>query len=305
MEGYQYIVTEKDEIITIKTVLKSRMGISTRLLRKLKDTDGVFLNEKPVKLYEKAKAGDRVLLSMPDENSGFDPEPIPIEVLYEDRDLLAINKQPGFVVHPTKGHVSHTMANGLMQYMIDSGETYKIRFINRLDMNTSGILLIGKKSHCQDDFARQAKENRVVKSYIAVVHGLVKEEEGIIDLPIGKPVDEEIRRQVIPDGYPSVTRYRVLERLPSDHTILSLILETGRTHQIRVHLAHIGHPIVGDSLYGEADETLIERQALHAERLEFDHPITKERLVISASWPEDIIKLIDKLKYEAKSESNQ
>ncbi len=296
MEGYQYTVTENDEIITIKTVLKSRMGISTRLLRKLKDTDGVFLNGKPVKLYEKARVGDLILLSMPDENSGFEPEDIPIEVLYEDRDLLAINKQPGFVVHPTKGHVSHTMANGIMQHMLDSGETYKIRFINRLDMNTSGILLIGKKSHCQDDFARQAKEDRVIKNYIAIVHGLPEEDEAVIDLPIGQPDPEDIRRQVVEDAYPSVTRYRVLERFQSGYAMLSITLETGRTHQIRVHMAHIGHPVVGDSLYGEADETLIERQALHAVRLEFDHPITKERLVVEAPLPEDMKQLIEKLK---------
>jgi len=295
MEGYQYTVTENDEIITIKTILKAKMGISTRLLRKLKDTDGVFLNGKPVKLYEKARAGDQVLLAMPEENSGFEPEEIPIDVLYEDRDLLAVNKQPGFVVHPTKGHVSNTMANGIMNYMIHSGENYKIRFINRLDMNTSGILLIGKNSHCQDDFARQAKEERVVKSYIAFVQGKPEEEEGVIDLPIGKPVEEEIRRQVIPEGYPSVTRYKLLRSFAGNYSMLSVTIETGRTHQIRVHMAHIGHPIIGDSLYGKEEEDLISRQALHAYRLEFDHPITKERLVVTAPLPQDMKALEEKL----------
>lgn len=295
MEGYQYTITEKDEITTIKTVLKAKMGISTRLLRKLKDGDGVFLNGKPVKLYEKAKTGDLITLSMPDEDSGFEPEDIPIEVLYEDRDLLAVNKQPGFVVHPTKGHASHTMANGIMQYMINSGENYKIRFINRLDMNTSGILLIGKNSHCQDNFAKQAKAGRVIKSYFAVVHGFVENDEGVIDLPIGKPVDEEVRRQVIEGGYESVTRYKVLKRFNAGYSMLSVILETGRTHQIRVHMQHIGHPVVGDTLYGHEDAELIGRQSLHAARLEFDHPITKVRLVIEAPLPADIRDLVKKL----------
>jgi 23S rRNA pseudouridine1911/1915/1917 synthase len=295
MEGYQYTITGKDEITAIKTVLKSKMGISTRLLRKLKDSDGVFLNGKPVKLYEKAKAGDIITLTMPDEDSGFEPEDIPIEVLYEDRDLLAVNKQPGFVVHPTKGHAAHTMANGIMKYMIDSGENYKIRFINRLDMNTSGILLIGKNSHCQDNFAKQAKAGRVIKSYIAIVHGIVEADEDVIDLPIGKPVDDEVRRQVIEGGYESVTRYRVIRRFPSGFTMLSVILETGRTHQIRVHMEHIGHPVVGDSLYGQEDAALIGRQALHAARLEFDHPITGERLVIEAELPADIKDLKEKI----------
>ena len=294
--SYRYTITEKDEEITIKTVLKARMGISVRLLRKLKDGDGVFLNGKPVKLFEKGNVGDEVMVSMPEENSGFEPEDIPISVLYEDRDLLAINKQPGFVVHPTKGHVSHTMANGLMRYMLDRGENYKIRFINRLDMNTSGILLIGKNSHCQDDFAKQAKEGRVVKNYITIVHGVPAEAEGVIDLPIGKPVEEEITRRVIADGYPSVTRYRVLEAFGSAFAMLLITLETGRTHQIRVHLSHSGHPVAGDILYGTEDRDLIDRQALHACRLELDHPMTKERIVIEAPLPADMRELIDRLR---------
>lgn len=294
--GYEYRLTEADEITAIRTVLKHKMGISTRLLRRVKDGDGVFLNGAPIKLYEKGKRGDLLTVEMPEENSGFEPEDIPIAVLYEDMDLLAVNKQPGYVVHPTKGHVNQTMANGLMHYMIESGEQYKIRFINRLDRDTSGILLIGKNSHCQDDFARQASFDRVEKNYIAFVHGIPEPLEGVIDLPIGKPVELEIKRQVMEGGYASVTHYRVMETYQGHYAKLFLTLETGRTHQIRVHLSHLGHPIMGDHLYGTVEPEWIDRQALHAAKLSFDHPITKQRITIEAALPEDMVRLEERLR---------
>ena len=295
-ERYQYIIKNEDTELPIKELLKRRLGISSRLLRKLKDGDRVYLNGRKVKLFERGRTGEKITVVLPEESSGFPPEPIPIDVIYEDPDLLAINKQPGFVVHPTKGHPCHTIANGLMKYMLDRGDNYKIRFINRLDRDTTGILLIGKNSHCQDDFARQASEGRVEKKYIAIVKGLVMQEKGIIDLPVGKPVDDQIKRAVIPDGYPSITHYRVLERFEKGYTLVRISLETGRTHQIRVHMSHIGHPVLGDVLYGGEAVRLIERQALHAEQLHFQHPITGDRLSLHAPLPEDMENLLHLLR---------
>lgn len=291
-ERYQYIIKDEDAELPIKELLKRRLGFSSRLLRKMKARGQVRLEGRQVRLYEKGKAGERITVVLPEESSDFPPEDIPIEVIYEDLDLLAINKQPGFVVHPTKGHPYHTIANGVMKYMLDKGENYKIRFINRLDRDTTGILLVGKNSYCQDGFTRQASKGRVEKKYIAVVKGLVMQEEGIIDLPVGKPVDDDIKRAVMSGGYPSVTRYQVIERFDKGYTLVRLSLETGRTHQIRVHMSHIGHPVVGDMLYGEDDAELIERQALHAEQLNFLHPITGERLSLYAPLPEDMEKLL-------------
>lgn len=296
-ERFRHIISEVEQELPFKELLKRRFHLSSRLLRKLKQADDlVRCNGRPVKLYEKGRAGDILTLDVPEETSGFDPEPIPIRVLYEDADILVIDKQPGLVVHPTKGHPAHTIANGLMYRMLERGERYKIRFVNRLDMDTSGVLLVGKHSHAQDDFARQAGEGRVAKEYIALVKGLPAPTEGTIDLPVGKPVDEQVRRAVIPEGDPSVTRYRTLETFGRAYALLALELLTGRTHQIRVHLSHIGHPVAGDHLYGGSDPFLIERQALHASRLSFDHPATGRRITVEAPLPDDIAAVLERLR---------
>jgi 23S rRNA pseudouridine1911/1915/1917 synthase len=275
---FEYIIQEKDKELPIKELLKRNFGFSSRLMTKLKVNQLVQLNGVFVKMYEKGSPGDRITVFLPREKSDFEPENIPISVVYEDDDLLIINKQPGYVVHPTKGHPCHTMANGIMKYMLDNHKHFKIRFINRLDMDTSGLLAIAKNSHCQDDLSKQMSENGVMKKYVAVVKGLITEEEGTVDLPIDREHVDHVKRAVIDDGYPSVTHYRVLERFQKGYTLVELVLETGRTHQIRVHMSHIGHPIVGDVLYGEASVWLIERQALHAKYLSFRHPVTGQRL---------------------------
>lgn len=298
---FKYVIKENDKELPIKELLKRNFGFSSRLIIKLKANNGVMLNGIPVKMNEKGhNTGDTVTVCMPEEISSFEPENIPVAVIYEDDDLLIINKQPGYVVHPTKGHPCHTMANGIMKYMLDQNMQYKIRFINRLDMDTSGLLAIAKNSYCQDDLAKQMAENYVMKKYIAIVKGALEEEEGTIDLPIGKEVEDQVRRAVMENGSPSITHYRVLERYKKGYSMMELILETGRTHQIRVHLSHIGHPVVGDVLYGETSVWLIERQALHAGCLSFRHPVTKQFMEFEAPLPEDIQLLIKKISGEKK-----
>lgn len=295
-DKFEYIIKENEKELPIKELLKRHFGFSSRLMTKLKVNDCVRLNGSLVKMYQKGEAGDRISVALPREKSDFVPENIPIEVIYEDDDLLIINKQPGYVVHPTKGHPCHTMANGIMSYMLTNHKHFKIRFINRLDMDTSGLLAVAKNSHCQDDLSKQMSENSVVKKYTAVVKGLMEEEEGTIDLPIDREHEDHVKRTVTGDGYPSVTHYKVLERFEKGYTMVELVLETGRTHQIRVHMSHIGHPIVGDVLYGEASVWLIERQALHAKYLSFRHPVTGRFMELEAPLPGDIQALLEKIR---------
>jgi 23S rRNA pseudouridine1911/1915/1917 synthase len=180
--------------------------------------------------------------------------------------------------------------------MLSQQKHYKIRFVNRLDMDTSGLLAIAKNSHCQDDMSRQMSENGVTKKYVAVVKGVIAEEEGTIDLPIDREHEDHVKRAVLKDGYPSVTHYKVLERFEKGYTLVELVLETGRTHQIRVHMSHIGHPIVGDVLYGVASVWLIERQALHARYLSFRHPLNGSLMELEAPLPDDMLTLLEKIR---------
>lgn len=327
MEKFRYIITEEDAQTPIKSLLRSKFSFSGRLLTKLKYQNLVFLNGEPVAGWITPKPGDVLSIKLPEEKSDFPPEDIPIYPVYEDDDILVINKQPGVIVHPTKGHPYHTIANGLMQYMIDTDQCFKIRFVNRLDMDTTGLLIVAKNSHAQDDLVKQMKANSTEKRYLAVVAGILEEDQFTIDLPLGRPDPEDVRRKVMEDGgYPSVTQVKVLARyngegfgsglaayagykdsimedaeikevsfkpgdlitvngdlitvaeLPPGFTLVELKLETGRTHQIRVHMSHIGHPLIGDHLYGGYNPALLDRQALHAYKLCFRHPVSGEPL---------------------------
>lgn len=297
----EIIIGTEDEGMSVRGVLHKRRGISTRLMRGIANGSGdVSVNGVQSRFKDKVKAGDVIGLNFPEESSHFTPQDIQIDVLYEDGDIIAVNKQPGLVVHPTKGHVDGTIANGLMSRMIERGERYKIRFVNRLDMDTSGALLIGKNSHAQSDFARQGDEGKIEKLYLAIVSGCPDEAEGVIDAPIALRAEGSPERCVRDDGAPSVTRYKVVEQFRQQddirYSLLELSLETGRTHQIRVHLAHIGCPVLGDALYGSPASGLICRQALHAASLKFKHPVTGEPVEIDAPVPNDMEECLDSLR---------
>jgi 23S rRNA pseudouridine1911/1915/1917 synthase len=327
--------------MTVKGVLRREAGVSRRLMRSIvhnadeqhkrqhkrdgsfcvPDTKrtvpfvlpggdgGVWVNDMPARFTDRVRAGDVIGLVYPRETTYMEPEDIPLEIIYEDDDLLALNKQPGIVVHPTKGHPSGTIANGVARHMAERGEAYRPRFVNRLDMDTSGVLLIGKNAHVQNAFTAQSGRGETVKKYLVCVSGIVEADEGVIDLPIALGGEGSPRRVVREGGAESITRYRVLSRqqhkknrplcdaLCVPYTALEATLETGRTHQIRVHFAHIGHPVLGDSLYGPVPDRhsgdapigpAEPRQVLHARSLEFSHPGTGERLIITAPLPEDI-----------------
>lgn len=296
MTEFIHKVTTEDEGLEVRDIMRIHFDFSARLRNRIKREKLVTLNGETTPGWIKPKAGDVLKITLPDESSGFEPQNIPLDIVFEDDSLLIINKQPGLIVHPTKGHPAGTVANALTYYIGQTGKPFKIRFVNRLDMDTSGLLVVAKNAYCQNDYTRQMKENTVEKRYIAIVKGIVDSDSGIIDLPIGRPDPENIRRGVMEDGSPSVTHYKVLKRYHNrGYSLVELLLETGRTHQIRVHMSHIGHPVLGDWLYGGSNVLLMERQALHAAKLTFNHPMTKERLTFEAPLPEDMQIALSKL----------
>ena len=289
-----YRLTEADEGLYVKEVLQRRFSLSSRLMRKIKISGQIALDGQKARLRDKGRSGQMLTVSFPKESSYFDPENIPLDVVYEDDDLLVVNKQPFLVVHPTKNYQSGTLANALAYRLQERGESWKIRFINRLDRDTSGLVLVAKNGHAQDAVSAQMEQGTTEKKYLALVHGLFEETEGRIDAPIDKDPDHKARRMVREDGYPSVTLYKVLDSwnvpdLGPDFTpwqgakridgysLVELTLLTGRTHQLRVHSAApegLNAPILGDRLYGHVADRLY----LHAESIKFVHPITKEEM---------------------------
>lgn len=289
MTEFIHKVTAEDDGMEVREIIRQYFDFSSRLRNKIKREKLVTLNDTETPGWIRTKPGDVVKITLPDEKSSFEPEDIPVYPVYEDNDILIINKQPGIIVHPTKGYPSGTVANALMHYMEDTGQSFKIRFVNRLDMDTSGLLVIAKNAYCQNHYTSQMKSNTVEKRYISIVKGIVESDRGIIDLPIGRPDPDNVARGVMEGGAPSVTYYTVLERFyGKGYTLVELLLETGRTHQIRVHMSHIGHPVLGDWLYGGVNEDLIGRQALHAAKLSFTHPITGKRMTLEAPVPDDM-----------------
>lgn len=291
MGKYNHTVTEEEYGMSINEILRSNFNFSARFKTKIKFQNLLDLNGVQAKGFMKPEVGDLISIRLPKETSDFPAEDIPIDVLYEDDDLLIINKQPGIIVHPTKGHPYHTIANGLMKYMQDTGQEFKVRFANRIDMDTSGIVICAKNANCQDSISNQMKGQDVVKKYVAIVHGRV-EDDCVINLPVGRPDEVSIRRCVMEEGKDATTIVKVLEAF-DDYSLLELTIMTGRTHQIRVHLSHIGHPIIGDALYEGEAPGLVERQALHAYHIEFIHPMTEERLTIEAPYPDDMLKALE------------
>ena len=243
------------------------------------------------------------------EPSTLEPEPIPLRILYEDDELLAIDKPPGLVVHPAPGARHGTLVHALLHRFgaLPSGDPERPGIVHRLDRDTSGVLLVARTRRAHESLARQFQERTVEKTYVAVVRGGVGVASGRIDRPIGRHPRERKRMSVrSPRGRPAVTRWSVVERLPGA-TVLRLAPETGRTHQLRVHLAAAGHPILGDPVYGarrrgrSGPEPSFPRQALHAEAITFMHPVDETRLTIRAPVPPDIQQLIETLRQEGRT----
>lgn len=277
------------------------LELSRSHVRKLIDEGRVAVNGKPVKASYKTQAGDRVDVNLPDpEPLKICPEEIPLDILYEDADLIVINKPRGMVVHPAVGNYSGTLVNALLDHCDDLGginDTLRPGIVHRLDKDTTGALVVAKNDLAQRSLTEQIKARTARREYLALVHGSPGPDSAMIDAPIGRhPVDRKRMAVNTRTGKPAVTHFRVLERF-GEYTLILCRLETGRTHQIRVHLSHIGHPVVGDPVYGPRKPHFdLAGQALHAQTLAFDHPRTGERLEFHAPPPEDMRRVIDLLR---------
>lgn len=290
-------VAAEDEGLKLREYLKSRQKLSSRLIKGAAIEGRITVNEKITKLNYVVKHNDEIGFNVvKEESQNIDPEKMDIEVVYEDSDIIVVNKRPGIVVHPTKSYPSGTLANGLLYYFKEKGENCIVRLVSRLDMDTSGLIIIAKNQFSHMALARDMSNENFEKSYLAIVHGNMKEKQGIINLPIYRTGGDTIKRVVDERGQESITHYKVVESF-NKGDLVQLTLETGRTHQIRVHLTHLGHPLYGDSLYGlEDDSNYIERQALHAYKLKFPHPRTGDILELETDIPEDMKELLDKIK---------
>ncbi|MGL5329498.1 MAG: RluA family pseudouridine synthase [Peptostreptococcaceae bacterium] len=294
-QKYNLISYTSEENSTLKEILLDKLNFSVRSLSKMKREKTVSVNGEFKKPSVNVLKGDLIEVKIDEEMANFEPQDLNLDVLYDDFDIIMVNKPPFMVVHPTKSHYDNTIANGVTDYIIKKDEKVKVRFVNRLDMNTSGLVIVAKNAYAHHVLSKDMSDDKVEKKYITIVKGIVKENEGTINQAIYRPTEDSIKRVVDERGQASVTHYKVLERL-NDATVLEVKLETGRTHQIRVHMNYIGHGIIGDELYGYVDESLINRQALHAYSLKFMQPRTKEELEFKADIPNDMKELIDKLR---------
>ena len=275
--------------------------LSRSYIQKLLKENRILVNSSTVKANYKINEGDEIDIQLPElEILDIKPENIPLDILYEDEDILIVNKPKGMVVHPSPGHYSQTLVNAVMYHCGDrlSGINGVLRpgIVHRIDMDTTGSLLICKNDHAHQILAEQLKDHSITRRYQAIVHGNLKEDSGTVDAPIGRhPVDRKKMSTNSPHGKKAVTHYRVLERF-GNYTYIECTLETGRTHQIRVHMASIGHPILGDTIYGPARCPFrLQGQTLHAKILGFVHPSTGKYVEFDAPLPEYFTALLEKL----------
>lgn len=276
---------------TVKTIMRENLNFSSRLSKSLELSGKISLNGKAVRLNKNVFEGDILSIEFKEEEDDYEAVCIPLDIVYEDSDLLIVNKPPHIVVHPTKSHQNNTIANGVKYYFLRHDIQTKVRLVNRLDMNTSGIVIVAKNPYAQNELSNQMRMSLVDKYYYAIVEGLVEEDEGTVNAPIARLNPEDIIRVVDPSGKECITHFKVEKRLV-DKTLVRLRLETGRTHQIRVHMKHIGHPVLGDVLYGK-ESSIINRQALHCCEMKFSHPRTGKMLEIKVPVPEDMINAMD------------
>ncbi|HEU0115031.1 MAG TPA: RluA family pseudouridine synthase, partial [Thermomicrobiales bacterium] len=247
----------------------------------------------------KITPGQVVTVALPEpEATTIEPEPIPLDIRYEDADVIVLNKPAGMVVHPAPGHPRGTLVNALLHHSpeIDLGGSNRPGIVHRLDKDTSGLMVVAKSDRARGALLRQWAERSVTKRYLALVHGVVEPEEGTIDAPVGRDPLNRQRMAVVQNGRPAVTHFKVLRRF-ANATLLELDLESGRTHQVRVHLAFIGHPIVGDAIYGanpHAPAVAAPRQFLHASRLAFMLP-DGEPVSLASALPSDLQAVLDRL----------
>ncbi|OZM58522.1 RluA family pseudouridine synthase [Lottiidibacillus patelloidae] len=300
MNKVQVTIEEKHENERLDKVLPQYDDWSRSQVQIWIKEGNLEVNGKTVKGNYKCKAGDEVTINIPEpEVLDVVPENIPLDIVFEDSDVVVVNKPRGMVVHPAPGHPSGTLVNGLMYHIKDlSGINGVLRpgIVHRIDKDTSGLLMVAKNDKSHESLVEQLKAKTTLRKYFAIVHGVIEHDHATIDAPIGRDKKDRQRMAVTNENSrDAVTHFNVVERF-KDFSFIECQLETGRTHQIRVHMHYIGHPVAGDPKYGPKKTLDIEGQALHAATLGFEHPTTGEFMQFEAPLPDEMTKLLDELK---------
>lgn len=294
-----FLVSEKEQGMRIDKFLTEKSEKSRSALQQLMKDGYVLVNGAVTKANYKCQPGDIVELTERKlEEIDLNPEAIPLDIYYEDDDVLVVNKPEGMVVHPSAGHQSGTLVHALLYHCKDlSGINGKIRpgIVHRIDKDTSGLLMIAKNDAAHESLASQLKAKTSTREYVALVHGNIAHQNGTIEAPIGRSKVDRQKMAVVEDGKAARTHFQVLERF-GDYTLVSCQLDTGRTHQIRVHMKYIGHPLAGDPKYGPKNTLAGNGQYLHAAKLGFTHPKTGENLTFEAPLPDDFEQVLEKLR---------
>lgn len=284
----KYIVKE-NKYQSINQILKQKFKISARLQHKLITSKQIFLNGNQADSRIAPQINDVITVNLDfnEESENIIPTPIPLNIIYEDEALLILDKPAGIAVHPSISHYTDSLANGVKYYFDTIGLKRKIRPVNRLDLNTSGLIVFAKNEYVQECLIQQMQTNEFKKEYLAIVHGIFENVQGTINLPIARKENSIIERCISENGQEAITHYEVL-KTSNDLSLVHCILQTGRTHQIRAHMSAIGHPLVGDTLYGSNFSDSITRQALHSYKISFIHPISHQIVSFTSELPDDI-----------------
>lgn len=300
----EFIVNKEESNNRIDSYLSQKsQDISRVTIQRLIQQGKILVNYKKIKSSYKVQENDKITMEeeKPREIS-LKAQEIPIEIMYEDKDIIVVNKPKGMVVHPANGNPDGTLVNAIMAICKDSlsgiGGEIRPGIVHRLDKDTSGVLIVAKNDKAHINMSEQIKNHEVEKTYITLVKGIVKETEATINMPIGRSTKDRKKMAVTKNGKEAITHFKVIERFPKHNcTLLEVKIETGRTHQIRVHLSQIGYPIIGDTVYSNGkNEWNIEGQCLHAKSLKFKHPITKKEMFLEAKLPEYFEKIVEELK---------
>lgn len=299
----KFIVEKAEAGKRIDAYLSNKNEDTSRVtIQRLIDEEKVLVNGKKTKPSYKVQENDQITQEeeKPQEIN-LKAQDIPVEIIYEDKDIIVVNKPKGLVVHPANGNPDGTLVNAIMAICKDSlsgiGGEIRPGIVHRLDKDTSGILVVAKNDKAHINMSEQIKEHQVKKTYIALVRGIVKENEATINMPIGRSTKDRKKMAVTKNGKEAITHFKVLKRYPSENcTLLEVRIETGRTHQIRVHLSQIGYPVIGDTTYSSGkNKWEVQGQCLHAKSLEFRHPITGKEMFLEAELPEYLQKIIKEL----------
>ncbi|MBQ7668756.1 MAG: RluA family pseudouridine synthase [Clostridia bacterium] len=299
MELIHITVTKEDEGERLDTFISKKLSLTRSRVQNLIEENNIEIDNKKAKASLKIKENQIISVTIPDAKElDIVAENIELDILYEDDDVLVVNKPKGMVVHPAAGNYTGTLVNAIMAHCKDNLSSINgvIRpgIVHRIDKDTSGILVVAKNDNAHIKLAKQLKEHSMKRIYVAIVKGNLKDDKGTINAPIGRNPKERKKMAVVSGGRNAVTHYKVLKRL-KDATIVELKLETGRTHQIRVHMSYIGHPLIGDTVYGSGKNSYgIKGQALHAKVLGFVHPVTNEYMEFSSPLPQEFQKLLAK-----------